>query len=137
MSNANFEVYSKGMRRLQTYAQQVAETMTHPELLAILEEIHKEPTREKRKAKARELATVQELCKRGVPLPKTSRIAIRTFEDPTNPKFDDFLSPAGPGPSEEAPTTTVCASIGYIICASIGNVVNEPDDDDGGTGGED
>ncbi len=107
------------MRRL-------TETVSHPEFDKFVQEIERQPKDERLKwTKAH--ATVDEMKRRGIPLEEGFRISVRTFEDPDSPKpeFDIIGTPS----DEPAGTWTVCVSLGYVICATVGHTQDEHEEE--------
>jgi hypothetical protein len=110
--------------QLAEFGKALSEVASHPEFTRMLREIERAPEAE-RVAKATQLASVDELAKRGVPIPDGFRLTTRFFENPEAAVRGDVavtLPEPTPGVAPEA-RTTVCGSIGYIVCGSVGGEV--------------
>ncbi|MGW6544108.1 hypothetical protein ACWGBH_14820 [Streptomyces massasporeus] len=110
--------------QLAEFGKALAEVASHPEFTRMLREIEQVPEAE-RLAKATELASVDELAKRGIPIPEGFRLTTRFFENPESAVRGDAAitlpePTAGVDPEARA---TVCGSIGYIVCGSVGGEV--------------
>lgn len=96
----------------------LTETVAHPEFDNLVREIDEQPADE-RLNYAKEHATVEEMKNRGIPLVDGFRICIRMFEDTEAPSTDfDKIQMIGGGP--QIGKWTVCASLGYFFCVSVG-----------------
>lgn len=73
-------------------------------------------------------ATIEEMKKRGIPVTEGFRIAVRTFENPAAPEtfYDNqTINKAGKTDAAEVNAQeeagyTVCVSLGFLVCASVG-----------------
>lgn len=96
---------------------ELTKTVSHPEFDSLVREIEEQPEND-RLAYAQRFATVLELKKRGVPINDQFRICIRMFEDNEEPSTAyDKIFVSGP---VQAGSWTICASLGYILCVSVG-----------------
>jgi hypothetical protein len=99
---------------------------TSPAFLEILHEIEAEPEAQ-RMQKAQQLATVDTMRARGIPVPAGVRLTTRYFEDPAATQINAQLVSGGPaesapivgGPSPR-PSAAVCVSGGFFVCVSVG-----------------
>ncbi|WP_142215263.1 hypothetical protein [Streptomyces sp. SLBN-118] len=110
--------------QLKELSKVLAEVASHPEFTKILKEIEQTPESE-RLAKATRLASVDELTRRGIPVPEGFRLTTRYFENPSSVTRGDVAVtlPQLPAGGDELERITVCASVGYIVCASVGGEV--------------
>jgi hypothetical protein len=93
---------------LQHMAAELAETASHPEFLQMIQAVQLAPIDNKR-AVAEDVARVEQVASRGIPVPATFRITTRTFEEP------EPLIPIDDGHSDP-PTVTFdgeCGSVAY------------------------
>jgi hypothetical protein len=89
-------------------ARELAETASHPEFLKMIQAVQRASISEKTSV-AQEVARVEQVSSRGIPIPETFRITTRTFEDPGS------SSPLGDSYSG-APTVIFdgqCGSVAY------------------------
>lgn len=103
---------------IREQTEQLTSVITSPGFISVLEELHATPEAERRQ-RAAELASVEELERRGVVAPEGLRFTTRRFEDPA----DGVLS-AGDLKLQRGdidPRMGVCASVGWIVCVSYGN----------------
>lgn len=101
---------------------ELSKVVRHPGFQQMMHDIEEAPASQRPQV-AQRLATRQALSKRGVPLPDDFRITLRWFEDAdgANTLAESVLPPAmGRRPSETLARPTICASVGFIVCASIG-----------------
>jgi hypothetical protein len=103
----------------QEMMKHLTETVSHPEFDKLVREIDAQPEYNKLEY-TEEHATVKEMKKRGIPLLDGFRICVRRFEDSdvATPEFDtiDIVG----APIKPKGTWTVCASLGYFLCVSVG-----------------
>jgi hypothetical protein len=97
---------------------QLSTIASHPEFVKILQEIEQAPSDERGNV-AKELANVEAMAERGIPVPDTFRATTRVFEDPDAPLGAKPTLPPPPRPPT-AEVATICLSLGFIICASVG-----------------
>lgn len=104
----------------------LAAVVSHPEFSKMLQEIEAKPGEERMKF-AKIIATPKELARRGIPMPEGFRITTRIFEAPGASvvravKIDeDILGADG----KTAYATTICASLGFILCVTVGHTTQE------------
>lgn len=97
---------------------------SEPAFLEILAEIESAPEAE-RLAVATRLARLQTLGRRGLNVPAGTRLTTRYFEAPQAATRGDVrIDAAGiVDRAEEAAAPTVCVSVGYIVCVTVGDTV--------------
>lgn len=101
----------------QEMMRELTETVSHPQFDSLVREIEEQP-QDNRLAYAQRFATPEELRRRGVPLDDQFRICIRMFEDRDAPSVTyDRIFSSGP---IQAGAWTICASLGYILCVTVG-----------------
>ncbi len=66
---------------IQRMADDLAATASHPEFLQMIHGVQCAPISEKLVV-AQDVARIERLCSKGIPIPDTFRITTRTFEDP-------------------------------------------------------
>jgi hypothetical protein len=107
----------------------LAKLTASPQFLSLIEEIQyaSEP---ERLVAARRLATVDELHRRGVPIPEGTRFTTRYFENrPDGTRGIEQLIDTTEAAADEIGTWTLCASVGYIVCVTVGhNFVTVPEE---------
>ncbi|UOE36835.1 hypothetical protein MTP16_25735 (plasmid) [Hymenobacter monticola] len=114
--------------------QDLGKVVSHPQFQSIVQELEETPAPQRR-SKAKQLASVDELKRRGIPVPSTMRFTTRMFENPTAPttEFDllDTFDPASERVSTlqqselVAPTFCITVGVGELIyiCASLGDTI--------------
>lgn len=120
---------------LEQHIDEVARLAAHPAMLEALAEIQAAEPADRLEV-ARRVADRDALAKRGLDVPPDFRIALREFEDPieTGSVTEQVISePAAaaphprphphPHPPKNGGGTTICGSVGYFVCASIGHKV--------------
>lgn len=101
----------------QEMMQELTDTVSHPQFDSLIREIQEQP-QDNRLAYAQRFATPEELKERGVPLNDQFRICIRMFEDKDAPSVTyDSIFTSRP---IQAGAWTVCASLGVVLCISVG-----------------
>lgn len=109
--------------KLTQQAITLSKMAAHPGFLAILDEIGQTPEADRLKA-AERLATVDNLRSKGVPIPDEFRLTTRYFENPQASLVSsvqvDTVKPAGADDDDFASGLTICGSVGYIVCGSVG-----------------
>ncbi|WP_206269288.1 hypothetical protein [Streptomyces alfalfae] len=108
--------------QIKELSARLAEVASHPEFTQMLREIEESPDSE-RLATATRLASVDELTARGIPVPEGFRLTTRYFENPASVTRGDVATSLPEPPEEDLARATVCASVGYIVCASVGGEV--------------
>ncbi len=100
--------------------EQLTETVSHPQFDALVHEIDDQPS-ENRLNYAKQNATISEMQSRGIPIPEGFRICVRMFEDnnESSVNFDKIDISAVKPPEDEA-KWTICASLGFYFCVSVG-----------------
>jgi len=102
---------------VEVIARQIGELVSHPQYQAMIRELE-QADEDERSSLALRLATPDELRRRGIELPPGFRITLRWFENSENPWPITEVE-------EQSPFTriagwTVCGSVGYIACATVG-----------------
>jgi hypothetical protein len=100
----------------------ISQIAAHPEFVGIVREIEAGRDQADRTRIASVLATPREFAKRGIPMPAGFRVTTRYFEKPgarvvDHLKVSDVVH--GPPPGNE-PGMTACASVGLVVCVSVG-----------------
>ncbi len=99
----------------------IAAIASHPEFTNLIREIEAQPESDRRHY-AECVATVEEFAKRRIPTPKGLRVTTRYFEAPGASttemvKLSDRLGePVAAGRLR----ASVCASVGFVVCVSVG-----------------
>lgn len=111
--------------QLASHVAAISAVATRPEFVQILREIHSAPESE-RLSTAERLASLEELRARGLDLPEGSRITTRYFEEPVGDIGGSLLlstetTAAEPISGVSASHTTICYSVGAIVCVSVGH----------------
>lgn len=112
--------------QLAAQVEAISSVATRPEFVEILQEIHGAPESE-RVATAERLASIGELRSRGVDLPQGSRLTTRYFENPTAEVggslrlSTEVAAASEPISGVSASHTTICFSVGAIICVTVGH----------------
>lgn len=102
---------------LKQQAATLSDVVRHPGFVSIVQELEDTPP-EQRDAKAAELASIDNLRARGVPIPEGMRLTTRWFENPEEgAKSDGELV----GHAEQVPGLTICGSLGWFLCISVGS----------------
>jgi len=117
---------------IQSITERLRQVVSHPEFLKVLREIEQAPSPE-RLTVAQQLATPTALAQRGIPIPQDFRVTTRIFEQPSAATIQAVtLSEEGqptPPPAELATgPITICASVGFIVCASVGTTITPAPD---------
>lgn len=102
--------------------EQLTTTVSHPEFENLINEIEAQPE-DRRLEWTRENATVEKMKEKGIPILDGFRVCVRLFEDSDKPteKYDtiQITTPKVVG------TWTVCASLGFYLCVSVGYSFNQ------------
>jgi len=106
---------------IEEYGRRLGAVVRHPGYRTMIEELERTPE-DQRVAVAQNLACREELERRGVPLPEGFRITLRSFEDPNArwPLQEVAIDPPALQPRN---SWTVCGSLGYIACVTVGREV--------------
>lgn len=100
---------------------------THPAILEMLREVEAVPEPQ-RMQKAEQLATVDAMKARGIPVPAGVRLTTRYFEDPNAPQIQAQIVSGGPAEPVaamvQAAGTSICASLGFFFCVSVGRNID-------------
>jgi hypothetical protein len=104
---AQFAVTEESVQRM---AAELAATASHPEFLQMIQAVQRAPVSEQR-AVAEDVARVEQVSSKGIPVPETFRITTRTFEEPNplRPLHDRHSDP---------PTVTFDGECGSVACQS-------------------
>jgi hypothetical protein len=113
---------------VQRQIEELASVASHPQFVALVNEIEEAPE-EQRAEVASRLASLPELESRGIPIPQGMRLTTRWFEKLeldrgtgerllADSTVDRRLGP----PGEDQ--LTVCGSVGYIVCGSVGGDIH-------------
>jgi hypothetical protein len=111
---------------VQQQIDDLAQVVRHPQFSALIMEIQGTPEEERAETASR-LASISELEERGIPIPQGLRITTRWFEKPEleRGQGERLLAEATVDrrrttPPEGSEELTVCGSVGYIVCGSVG-----------------
>jgi hypothetical protein len=111
---------------VREHIQTLAGLVAQPQFATLLEEIEKAPE-DDRPEVAQRLATVSALRERRIPVPEGLRITTRVFENPDDPRIlaTSIVDDRAPGAAADlvAARPTLCVSIGFIVCVTIGDEV--------------
>lgn len=108
--------------------QDLGAVVSHPEFQKIVQELEETPQPERINT-AKRVASVDELKRRGIPVPSTMRFTTRMFENPTAPstQFDllDAFDPNEQATDLVRPTFCITIGVGELlyICASLGDTI--------------
>jgi hypothetical protein len=106
-------------QRVHQLIEQLNTAVTNPAFLQALRDVGKLPE-EQRLKEAQKRLTPKALAAAGVSIPDNLRISSRYFEDPQKKVRASLeLGATGTRPTHLRPVN-VCASIGSIVCVSIG-----------------
>lgn len=115
-------------KKIADLTDRLTQVTTHPQFIGMLNQLEQLPDEEKRKEFVRREMNVAALVKKGVPIPDGFRSVVRVFENPAAgaiPPIDG--SPATATSTsralQEAEAITVCGSVGFIVCASVGGEI--------------
>lgn len=100
--------------------ERLTETVSSPEFDKLIREIDEQPA-DTRLAWTKEHATVEAMKSRGIPIIDGDgfRLCVRMFEDSDKPTTQfDTIDLVGKMPTVKS--WTICASLGYIFCGSVG-----------------
>lgn len=104
----------------------LGKTIGNAQFQGLVKEIDAQPPSE-RIAFAKRLATVDELKKRGIPLPEGFRITTRVFENPSDmsSQFDETGKQIAATSAAVGPTVCVSVGAGIIVnvCVSVGGEI--------------
>ena len=97
---------------------EVTAVVTHPAFLQMMEKIQSLPEPERQK-EAEKVAQVRTLQQHGIPLPTGLRVSTRWFENPASAQLK-VPDPSAVASSDFQQETTICVSVGAIVCVSVG-----------------
>jgi len=115
------EEFRRQTGELRQQIETLSSIASEPAFLEILAEIESAPE-EERLAVATRLASLQTLGRRGLRVPAGTRLTTRYFEAPQaatrgDIRVDTAAAARKPG---DGGGTTVCVSLGYLVCVTIG-----------------
>jgi hypothetical protein len=116
----------ENLEKIKDMTERLNEVVTHPEFINIIHKIESTPLGERMEFVSKHV-TPTALTEKGIPMPEGFRITTRVFDDPgiTAAQYTedkDVMVPTRGRPPRVGGSggTTLCASLGFFLCVSIG-----------------